>query len=325
MPALLELSPLLIALWCLAYAAIITVLVIGLFRLLEGPLGRVPYVGDFLRGAAKSVAAHLSSIVGRAEGAVDSLVGAMFHALAAQWNFFWSEFKKHARLLGLLSPLVAEIAAIVRLLRHHVADIQKGLNDLPGNIGHRLRDLERGIDRIRDRIKSLDRRITHNVLPRLRTVEGEIGHLEDVVIPNVRGIATGAETDLGRLRDWITKNIPLPGTLAFAGAVAVALGRLGLGGLRCSSLTNSLDRRGCGLWSGLDDLLGLFIDVAIFTNACAVVEFLSPIVSTVAAPVVSALSSVGAGLCAGTIGPPAELSVPALSLPASPSDTLYLP
>ena len=155
--------------------------------------------------------------------------------------------------------------------------------------------------------------------------EREIDHLGDVVIPGIRDIARGAETDVSALRKWIADNIPLVGTTALVTAIAWALGQIGLGGLRCNSLLNSLNKRGCGLWSGLEDLLGLFVDVAIFTNVCAVMDFLSPFVSEVAGPVVTALTDIGAELCKGSIGAPPDLAVPNLSLPANPGVTLNLP
>lgn len=59
--------------------------------------------------------------------------------------------------------------------------------------------------------------------------------------------------------EWIRSHPLGFATTAFAGAVAVALGRMGLGGLRCKNFTNLLRNYGCGLGTLLARLLPLAV------------------------------------------------------------------
>lgn len=117
-----------------------------------------------------------------------------------------------------------------------------------------------------------DTRVQHNThavdvaIPRtiggIRTKEGELtrdlGRLKD----RTRSLEDGAV----KTWDWIRSHPFAGATAAFAGAVAVALSRLGLGAFRCNSLKKLLNKRGCGLWSDLDSLMGLAFAALAFSD-----------------------------------------------------------
>lgn len=99
------------------------------------------------------------------------------------------------------------------------------------------------------------------------------------------------------------------------GVVAMALGRLGLGWLRCRN-PGRIGKALCripGHWS--DDLISLFSDYLILTNICRVLPWLEAGFGEVAAPLVKQLSVAGAGMCDPKIKLPAALDVPTLHLP----------
>jgi hypothetical protein len=97
--------------------------------------------------------------------------------------------------------------------------------------------LPRDIASLRERNKALERGQT-------RTNDA-VRSLEDGAIDTFR---------------WIRTHPLTATTGVFAGAVAVALGRLGLGGLRCNNFKNLLKHYGCGLGT----LLGRLLPLAIF-------------------------------------------------------------
>jgi hypothetical protein len=237
----------------------------------------------------------------------------------------WHQIEAQASLMAQFGEMVGGQIYSVSGLRSLVHDLEQKWRGIEPQLKH----LEKEYHGIEARIGQFERGIELDlrkvILPRIKVAERELEHIGDVVIPDIRDIALGAEHDLSALKKWITDNIPLIGTTALVGAVTWALGRIGLGGLRCNSLLNSLKNRGCGLWNGLEDLLGLFVDVAIFTNVCHILDFISPYVSDVAAPVVVALTDVGAGICKGSIGAPPPLPPVSLNLPANPGITLHLP
>jgi hypothetical protein len=105
--------------------------------------------------------------------------------------------------------------------------------------------------------------------------------------------------------------------------VVVALGALGLGGLRCSTLLGSLSKRGCGLWKGLEDLLGLLIDAVALTHLCDLPKWIDELVSPIFGELTALISSAANSLCAASNPNWASLNVANGPLP--PAQTLYLP
>jgi hypothetical protein len=167
--------------------------------------------------------------------------------------------------------------------------------------------------------------VVHEILPRLRGAEVTIRHVVQHLIRPIEQTAHEAEHIANRAEKRVRALERHFGKTAFLAALAGAIGGLAVEALRCSELGNLFKNRGkCNLWKDLGSLLGLF-DILLFANACAIMDFLSPFVSEVAAPIVTALTDIGAGLCKGGIGAPPTLNVPQLYLPANPGDPLHLP
>lgn len=325
MPALAELGPLAILVVALGLAIISILIVRAVMSVVKSVVGRVPYLGDALVNAVDAVNQAVLNKLGSAVSGIESAIGWTWHESAKLVEWLGREIYRNVSVLQLAVQEVHAIGTALHWLRnfvHHANSTATGL-------AHRVARLEKewhGIERgVKDFERGVETDLTRVIKPQIRGLEHALNDVTDVVIPDLRGIALGAEADVGALRKWISDHFPAIGTTVFAGAVAIALTGLGLGGLNCQNLKNSLKNRACGLWSGLEDLLGLFIDVTIFTNVCAVLDFLSPFVSEVAKPIVVGLTDIGAGLCKGSIGPPPPLPVPNLSLPAAPSDALHLP
>jgi hypothetical protein len=155
------------------------------------------------------------------------------------------------------------------------------------------------------------------VVPKVGRIEAEYDHLIDAVIPNLRANTRTIENSLTKLWHNVRSREKLLVGTAFAGAVAVALGRLGLGGLRCSSFRSLLNRFGCGGWKLLDDLLALVVDVLVIADLCQLTKLLIEVAES--SEVQGALSGIIAGmdellLCQGVTRPPA-LAFKAVSLP----------
>lgn len=318
---LVALDVLVLVLWTIAAALAIALIM----RKIGDVFRAVPVVGGYIAGAVDSVAQTISWAAGKLESGVDKAIGAAWHLCARYLDHLWSH-------LVASSGVLVHLAQLVSRLIHSLAHIRALIHHATGAIAHvvpRVKTLEREWHGIEHRVKTLERQIArgigHDLRIHVKALERELGRVEHRVIPSIRSIADTAESEVTALRKWVEDHTLEAGTAAFAGAVVWALGRLGLGGLRCNSLLNSMNKRGCGLWNGIEDLLGLFVDTLLLTNVCTLVPVLESAVSTVADPLVIALTDVGAGLCSGGIGPAPALQVPALSLPASPGFTLDLP
>ncbi len=102
---------------------------------------------------------------------------------------------------------------------------------------------------------------------------------------------------------------------AFAGAVAVALGRLGASWIRCPSLQKIGKKHGCAPWRFLEHLIEPALDVLVFVDICVVASLIRR-AATAARPVLTELLvGIDAALCKGHNQPPPELELHAAALP----------
>jgi len=247
MAALAELPFLAAALVCLGLAFILTLLVYALFKAAIELLNKIPSVNigtAWLDGVVQAV----SNALGRAFHGIDHLIGWQFHNLARLTGRLWSEFKAHATLLaaiagpvGFLVEAYYGIRALVHHLTHglaHTLPRIKALEKEWHGIEHGVRSFERRIDRL----------IHRDVLPEIRSLEGEVN-----AIPG----------ELKDLRKWVTDHALIAGTGAMVGAVAWALTRLGLDWIKCDSAKSFFKRAGCGFWKLLEDALAILATIAL--------------------------------------------------------------
>lgn len=242
----------------------------ALFGWLISALSSIPLIGGKLAapfsGAERAIVGACASI----ESGCDRIMGASWHATARLMDWTWKEIRSHAAALAeMATPLGALITLYhgLRALVHSFASVAHGA-------ASEIRTLTREYHGIEHRVKSLEHAIGAgigaDVLPRIKTLEREVAHVEGKVIPAVEGAETALQNDVTALGEYVRANYLSSATDAVTAAVVVALSALGLSGLRCNGLLNSLKNRGCGLWNGLEDLLGLFVDAVILTDLCAI-------------------------------------------------------
>lgn len=173
------------------------------------------------------------------------------------------------RLRGVIIPeAVGKSAAPVKAQAKAASRAAAHANAHAGQVGHSL-----------DRYKAISnpalRHATHAVdvtlprdIARVRSREEALSRDQ----AKLRERTTSLENGATKTWEWIRTH-PLTGvTAAFAGAVAIALSRLGLGNLRCSNFTNMLGKWGCGLGTLLDRLLGLAVFLTIAFDFKAFVQ-----------------------------------------------------
>jgi hypothetical protein len=316
---LVALDVLVLVLWTIAAALAIALIMKEVGNVFRG----VPIVGGAIAGAVGAVAQAISWSVGKLESGIDKLIGAAWHLLAHYMDTLWHQIEGQASLLTQFAQMILKLIhahALLRALVHKAVGTAQAV--LP-----RVKRLEREWHGIEHRVKVLERDIAkgigHDLRIQVKALEQDVTKLENKVIPSIRSIANTAEADVSALRKWIADNALVAGSAALVGAVAWALGRLGLGGLRCNSLLNSLKNRGCGLWKGLEDLLGLFIDAVALTHLCDLPRWIEELFSPLLGELTSLISGAANSLCAQANKDWATLSVSNGPLP--PQQTLYLP
>jgi hypothetical protein len=265
-------------------------------------------------GFASILTAPLRLIGAIGGSVVHHLVNAMTPAVQRPQQIMGAALHDDANLVRRLrAVLIAQALVVVGLaqaVRGHVSaadlkGIEAGLNARIGNAERQARGI--GAD-VQPQIKGAVRGIEAGVNQRVGSLDKAIEQVRLRDIPAIRSRARVTENELSRLWQWVHKNIATVGTLTFAGAVAVALARLGGGWIRCKNW-NRIGKRICGLPTSLiDSLLAGLIDVLLIADLCQLTKVMVGIADS--SVVQSALSGLIDGIddliiCQGVDRPPA--------------------
>jgi hypothetical protein len=291
-----------------------------LFTAIAGIAGKFGPIGNWIANNIIKFQHGITHALGQMFAGIDHYIAAHIHGLARLIEQAVGEVKSHARLLAELSAVVVPIGhAIIAVahLGHNLTRVFRGIE-------HGVRDLRRLWHGIEHRVHRLEREITkgigHDLRIHVKALERELGHVEGQVIPAIRGEVATAEHAIDHLYEWAKGKASLIGVGTFAFAVAAVLEALGFGGIKCPSFGNLFNKRGCGLWNLLDDLLGLAVSALALENICTLLPLLETAFGEVVGPVTTLLTGVSLGGCETPPSGWAELSVAAGPLP--PPQTL---
>lgn len=263
---LIALDVLVVALWAIALALAIALIMDKLSAILAG----VPWVGGKLSDAVQTMSRAITNAAGHLIGGIDAIVGAAWHALARYIDKGLNEFVAHS----------AVLLHLARLIGSHVYSISglKALVHSASTVAHAALKLAHTLEReyhgIEHRVKVIERELGHGIGNDVRTavhdLEGEVGHIERKVIPGLRhGIAT-AEAELSDLERWLGVTSAIKFADWAAGLVLTALASLGFGFLRCSAWRGLGSRLTCGMGQLLLDLLEGAIAVMVVEDICSI-------------------------------------------------------
>lgn len=250
---LLLLDPYVDAILVLALAYLSLKIVQALF----GPLTRLTGIGSLIASAEHAISQSLANACGTILHPIDIVVGGSLSKLASLFRRIAGVISSHARVLLESSELVAALALAyhgVRTLSHDLTARFHGIDAEIRSVGREFRGIEH---RVKSLENDLTRGIGHDLRLSLQADEKALSHLERKVIPALRGDVATVEGEVGNLYDWAKGKAALIGVGTFSLAVAAALSALGFDWLKCKELGNLTQKRGCGLWSQLDKLLGL--------------------------------------------------------------------
>ena len=311
---LIQLCGLIVALSAIALLAWV---VKNFLQALASWLSFLPGIGGVAQSVVTSVEQAISNGLGHAIAGIESQIGKQWHNLARLAHMVW---QAHVAVAENLWNLAQEFYHAVPL-----SDFTKLLHRFESHVAQITRTITQEATRVIHRTEVKVESVAHGVYPRLRAAE----HAIEVTIPkeikSARALAREAEDGVARLWDRVRS---LPTTADVTAAVTAAIAALGLVGLdllKCAESANIFSKRGCGLWSLLDDALGLIFDLTVVASICEVIPLLEEAFSVIAAPLISTVAAAGAGLCSPSSARAPQLVTPALSLPDTPGDTLYLP
>jgi hypothetical protein len=275
----------------------------------------LPYPVSLLAGPIRGLHQSLSHALGVAFAKTEQFVGATWHILAHYSERVWHSIETGQSINATAAKVavrhgtaINQLAARWRSQRvtvtAHTAEVKRLEKEYHG-IEARIKTLEReykGIDETGVRTK-------------LNHINAELETLRKTTIPGIRTTADNAYSDINTLEGWLGISIPRISTTTFASVVAVALGTLGLGGLRCNNFRNLLSKFGCGLGTLLNDLLGLMVSLIALEAVCEFLPLIEGAFGLVIGPMVHLLNEVPLGKCEQVPSGWAQMNVPAGPLP----------
>jgi len=280
----------------------------ALFGTVSGAVGWIPWLGSRIQGGVHDIEKRITSYLGGAISFYEERLGAFFHQLASVVTWWVDEI---SAISHTLYTLAAHVAAngYERAIHAAVHSIDATITGVRG----RLTAAERSIDAL---FHATERTLETQIISR-------VAHFEHAVAGQLEhdfGIARHGIDYLERLEQRLTKRLGRVEVLLGTVGLAAALARVfGLPDWRCLTRGNigQTARALCGIPSHLlQDLLGLITDFLVLANICDVIPWLETAFSDVAAPLISTLTDIGAGLCNPADERPATLDVPSLLLPA---------
>lgn len=253
--ALAPLSPLVGALVALGLAALLTLLTLALVKFLSA----APVIGGWIADKAQAAENAISNALGRAFQGIDSFIGGCIHHLARFMDRVWHTIAATPHLLLQLAETIARISGVAAAARSLAHTLEREFH----GIEHGIRDLRkifRGIDHLVKRLeRDLTKGIGHDLRLAVNTLTGEYHTLTRKTIPGIRSRVKTVEGEIASVEDWIGMRVGQSRKAWLIALGTAILGALGLGGLRCGSLGNILNKRGCGLWNDLENLLTLAV------------------------------------------------------------------
>src|SRR5437764_1217825 len=223
--ALAILGPLAGALFIVGCIYVIDHFIRALFGTVSGAVGWIPFVGKIISAPIHAIEQKVTHSLGSAERRFDAYIATSWHKLGMLVRHIGRELEDAAKLalgVALALTLLPTKALVHYLIRVATRPLRAGIHTL-----------EREYKGIEHGVKTLDRELDHVVIPRLRAAEHAIEGVIEPELAGVRARERALEHGAVSTWEWIRRHPFSVASAAFAAAVAVALGRLGAGWIRC--------------------------------------------------------------------------------------------
>jgi hypothetical protein len=260
--ALPPLGKLTMWLWAWGLMMLLTLFVRAMFGTVTGAIGWIPFAGSIVTRPIHKIEQKVSHLIGGAVAPIDAHIATNFHRLAAIVRGIPSQLVDDAGLIfGLAAALVVlPSKALVQWMIHWRVQPITSLVHTQAKTLHR-HDAQ---------TKALSHSVAQGVYPRLKVGDNTLGRVITRDLPALRAGELTLEREFVNLRKWIAARKVSLTTGAFIGASVWALGKLGLGWIRCSNWKRA-GRSICGLNASIFE--ALLADLLILLSAFSIVEF----------------------------------------------------
>lgn len=296
MPAVLDLVPYLLLFLALAIALSLRAFVQAIQIIVNKIAGPFGFVGNLFSSGFDAIVSPITHVLDALIAEIDKGIGASWHVTASMVSWFASAFKDASHISAQIAHTLYQFAS-----KDYLTSLVRELRRLVHSVSHA------GSIALKETVvinKKVETTVAHTVVPGLKRLE----HEAEVVIPRdigeLRARTRALDDEYTRLYKWIRTHPWTATTTAFAGAVAVALQRLGGSWIRCDNWRN-IGRSVCGIPEGLiSELLSGVLDVLVLTDLCELVAGMSQ-VAKLFEPELDAFVNVASGLvgCHGATAP----------------------
>lgn len=235
----------------------------AIVEIVQHTVGRIFIIGRFINKGVEWASQAISDVLGRAASGMQHRVGGMFHTLA---HVVTETGDKIERAFALIYALTRELHTFVTW--HNVQALLRATTRPLHQTTVIVREHTRVIPKTITRIERVGKVAAHAAAQAAAIPA-------DVVLPRdlapIRERVRAVEDELAEL--WKrARGIAIPSIAGIGlGALAFALGRLGIGWARCSNV-GKVGRRICGMDSNL--LESLLLDTLAIVGTVSLVEFI---------------------------------------------------
>lgn len=263
-PLLIDLATVLGALVVIALCTVAVAFMGGMVYVLNKTVGRLPLIGGVISVAVTGLVDGFTTALAGWSHDAHRALGAALHSLARAVDWLGHELEQHSKLLNTIAGLLIGPATLrnLRELIHrliHGQTQQQTVNKTQARVNKATHSQTVAAQR--------EAHVAHKTAV---AIPGQVAREWD--IPKLREQVRGLEDGALDTWKWIRSHPLSLATAAFAGAVAVALQRIGASWIRCSNWKN-IGKVGCGLETdALTGLLGALFTVEAIANLRTLVE-----------------------------------------------------
>jgi hypothetical protein len=225
------------------------------FGTVSGAIGWIPYAGKVVEHNLHKIEQKISHALGSAELKLDSYIALSWHNLARLVTWMAGEIANGAVASW---HLAQQARAFVRQrdMHHAIGAVTKPLKARQSTLARDQRN-------VASETRALHHSVAQGVYPRIKAGEVYDRTVTRPAIKTARAEAKAAEAEALRVFRWVKAHPGAIATTAFAGAVALALRKLGGGWIRCKNW-RQIGKHVCSLPNALiSALLGLGLAFAV--------------------------------------------------------------
>jgi hypothetical protein len=261
-PIVIDLGIILMFLVAFALCLLARQVVHALFQIGQSAVGWIPWLGSRISGDLHRIEQRITNQLGQVAVSLQHRVGAMWHSLASLMQTITDKIEANAGLIWQIAHYLPGLATTAQLV-DAIRELRRGNHATATATRTNTRvihDVTRVTTHERDRVNTITTRV--QAIPADVLLPGALGGL--------RGRVRAAEDEIASLwnRVKVSPRTAVEGVAV--GALAFALGRLGMTWARCSNV-GKFGRRACGMDANL--LESLLADTLLVVGTLSLVTF----------------------------------------------------